>query len=65
MRILFYVNINELEYLNKIIKSKMFESEYQITISPNYFESSYLVDIPYDDFVRLSDNNTFNTLISL
>lgn len=65
MRIHFYVHIDELEYLNKIINGKMEVDEYQISISPNYFENSYWIGISYDDFVRLNDNNTFTTLISL
>lgn len=65
MRIQFYVHLEELEYLNKILQGKMEAGEYQISISPCYFDNSYLVDISYEDFVRLNDNNTFTTLISL
>lgn len=65
MRIHFYVHIGELEYLNKILCGKVESDEYQISISSNYFENSYLVDISYNDFIRLNDNNTFTTLISL
>lgn len=65
MRIHFYIHIGELEYLNKIIAGKMEAGEYQISISPYYFNDSYLTSIPYDDFIRLNDNNTFTTLISL
>jgi hypothetical protein len=65
MRIHFYIHVNELEYLNKIIKNEMETREYQVSISPSYFDNSYLVDISYDDFIRLNDSNTFNTLISL
>jgi len=65
MRIHFYVHIEELEYLNKIIYGKMEAGEYRVSISPAYFEGSYLVDISYDDFVRLNDTNQFSTLISL
>ena len=65
MRIYFYIHNEELEYLNKIINGKMETGEYQISISPNYFDNSYYVSISYNDFVRLNDNNTFTTLISL
>ncbi len=65
MRIHFYIHAEELEYLNKIINGKLEVGEYQISIAPSYFENSYLVDISYDDFVRLNDKNTFTTLISL
>jgi hypothetical protein len=65
MRIHFYVHVEELEYLNKILAEKIEAGEYQISIAPTYFENSYLVDISYDDFIRLNDNNTFTTLISL
>jgi hypothetical protein len=63
MRIHFYIHIEELEYLNKILHSKMEAQEYRVSISPMYFENSYLVDI--SDFVRLNDNYQFSTLISL
>jgi len=65
MRIHFYIHAEELEYLNKIIKGEMEAEEYQVSIAPSYFENSYLVDISYDDFTRLNDNNTFISLISL
>ena len=65
MRIHFYIHAEELEYLNKIIKGEMEAEEYQVSIAPSYFENSYLVDISYDDFTRLNDNNTFTSLISL
>jgi hypothetical protein len=65
MRIHFYVHLEELEYLNKILQGKMEADEYQVSIAPCYFDNSYLVDISYEDFVRLNDNNTFTTLISL
>jgi len=65
MRIHFYVHVEELEYLNKIIHGKMEADEYRVSISPMYFVDSYLVDITYDDFVRLKDNNQLDTLISL
>lgn len=65
MRIHFYIHVEELEYLNKILQGKMEAGEYQISIAPCYFDNAYLVDISYDDFVRLNDNNTFTTLISL
>lgn len=65
MRIYFYIHVNELEYLNNIISGKVETGEYQVSISPSYFEGSYLVDISYDDFVRLNDTNQFSTLISL
>lgn len=65
MRIHFYIHAEELEYLNKIIKGTLEAGEYQVSIAPHYFENSYLVDISYDDFIRLNDNNTFTSLISL
>jgi hypothetical protein len=65
MRIHFYVHIEELEYLNKIIYGNMEAGEYRVSISPTYFKGSYLVDISYTDFVRLNDNNQLSTLISL
>lgn len=65
MRIHFYVHLDELEYLNKILQGKMEVGEYQVSIAPCYFDNSYLVDIPYDDFIRLNDNKSFTTLISL
>lgn len=65
MRIHFYIHIEELEYLNKIIKGELEAGEYHVSISSNYFENSYLVDISYEDFTRLNDNNTFISLISL
>lgn len=65
MRIHFYIHAEELEYLNKILNGKMEADEYQISISPSYFDNSYHVDVSYEDFVRLNDNNTFTTLISL
>lgn len=65
MRIHFYIHAEELEYLNKIIKGTLEAGEYQVSIAPYYFENSYLVDISYDDFIRLNDNNTFTSLISL
>jgi len=65
MRIHFYIHAEELEYLNKIIKGEIEAGEYQVSIAPSYFENSYLVDISYDDFTRLNDNNTFTSLISL
>ncbi len=65
MRIHFYIHVEELEYLNKILTEKMEADEYQISIAPTYFENSYLVDISYNDFIRLKDNNAFTTLISL
>jgi len=65
MRIHFYVHTEELEYLNTIIKDNMETGEYPVSIAPTYFENSYLIDISYDDYVRLNDNNTFTTLISL
>jgi hypothetical protein len=65
MRIHFYIHIEELEYLNKILHGKMEAGEYRVSISPMYFENSYLIDISYDDFVRLNDNDQFSTLISL
>ena len=65
MRIHFYIHVGELEYLNKIIKGEMDADDYQISIAPHYFENSYLVDISYEDFIRLNDNNTFTSLISL
>ena len=65
MRIHFYVHVEELEYLNKIIQGKMEADEYRVSISPMYFADSYLIDIEYDDFVRLKDNNQLDTLISL
>lgn len=65
MRIHFYIHTEELEYLNKILCGKMEAGEYQISIAPTYFENSYLVDISYNDFVRLNDSDTFTTLISL
>ena len=57
--------MGELEYLNKLIKGKMEAGEYQISISQHAFKNSYLVDISYNDFTRLNDNNTFTSLISL
>lgn len=65
MRIHFYVHVEELEYLNKIINGKIEADEYQISIAQSYFDNSQLVSISYEDFVRLNDNNTFTTLISL
>lgn len=65
MRIHFYIHVNELEYLNKILCANLEFEEYQLSIASNYFENSYLVDISYNDFVRLNDNDIFTTLISL
>lgn len=65
MRIHFYVHTEELEYLNKIIQGKTEAGEYRVSVSPTYFKDSYLVDISYDDFVRLNDNNQLDSLISL
>jgi len=65
MRIHIYVHSKELEYLHKAIKGEVEASEFKVSTSPSYFEDSYLVDIPYTDFVRLTDNQTFISLISL
>jgi len=65
MRVHIYVHAEELEYLNKIIKGKVEAGEYKVTISPIYFKDSYLIDMPYSDFVRLNDQKTFTSLISL
>lgn len=65
MNLHFYIHIEELEYLDKILKGKLEAEEYKITISPIYFKDSYLVVISYSDFVRLNDKNTFISLISL
>lgn len=65
MRIHFYVHVDELEYLNKILTEKIDMDAYQISIASTYFENSYLVDISYDVFTILKDNNVFITLISL
>lgn len=65
MKIHFYVHVEELEYLDKIIKGKLNAELYPITVSPTYFKDSYLIDISYSDFVRLNDKNTFISLISL
>lgn len=65
MKIHFYIHSEELEYLDKIIKGKLNAERYPITISPTYFKDSYLVDISYSDFVRLNDQKTFISLISL
>lgn len=65
MRIHFYVHVDELEYLNKILTEKIDMDACQISIAPTYFENSYLVDISYDVFMILKDNNVFTTLISL
>ena len=65
MKIHFYVNVNELETLNKLIKGKLDTEKNKVTISPVYFKDSYLIDIPYYDFVRLNDQKIFTSLISL
>jgi hypothetical protein len=65
MRVHIYVHAEELEYLDKIIKGKAEAGEYKVTISPIYFKDSYLIDMPYSDFVRLNDQKTFTSLISL
>jgi len=65
MNIHFYVHSEELEYLNKILKGKLDPGNYPITISPTYFKDSFLINISYSDFVRLSDQKTFTSLISL
>jgi len=65
MKVYFYIHAEELEYLDKIIKGKKEAGEYQISISPTYFSESYFIGIPYSDFVRLNDQKTFISLISL
>jgi len=62
MKIHFFIHVEELEYLNKIINGKLEADEYKITISQTYFKDSYLVSISYSDFVRLNDKNTFISL---
>jgi hypothetical protein len=65
MRVHFYIHVNELEYLHKALKGELNAEKYQISIAPNHFENSYLIDISYDDFTKLNDNNTLISLISL
>lgn len=65
MRVYFYILIEELEYLNKILRGELDADEYKVSILHEYFEGSILTSLPYEDWVRLNDQETFTTLISL
>ena len=60
-----YVHIDELDFLNHILNGNVKDIENKISISSIPFKDSYLVDMIYDDFIRLKDNDTFRLLISI
>ena len=64
MKVYFYIKPKELEYLNKILKdyNNLIEP---IEISFNPMNDSVMVSLLSDDFIGLSDRDTFATLISL
>ncbi len=64
MKVYFYVRQEKLEYLNSILKdyNNLIEP---IKISFNPMSDSVMVSLLIDDFIGLSDRDTFATLISL
>jgi hypothetical protein len=65
MRIHVYVHIDELDFINQMLNGNTNDIENKISISSVPFKDSYLVDMTYDDFIRLKDNDTFRLLISI
>ena len=64
MKVYFYVKQKDLEYLNNILKDYN-NLEEMLEISFNPRKDSVMVSISIDDYIRLSDLETFATLISL
>ena len=64
MKVYFYVKQEKLEYLNSILKdyNNLIEP---IEISFNPMNDSVMVSLLIDDFIGLSDRDSFATLISL
>jgi|TARA_R110000782_G_scaffold1387_7_gene5426 hypothetical protein len=64
MKVYFYIRQEKLEYLNNILKdyNNLIEP---IEISFNPMNDSVMVSLLSDDFIGLSDRDTFATLISL
>lgn len=64
MKVYFYVRQEELEYLNNIIKDyNTLEEPLEISFNPMI--GSCMVSLSIDEFIGLSDRETFATLISL
>ena len=64
MKVYFYVKQDKLEYLNNIIKDfNTLEDPLEISFNPR--KESAMVSLSIDDFIGLSDRDTFATLISL
>ena len=55
----------DFEYLNSIIKNGMATGERKIIIAHSYFKNAYLVNLSYDDFVIIIDNDVLAPIISL
>jgi hypothetical protein len=52
--------------LNKLLQKEQIEPGFEpIKIAANHFEGSYMVDISYDEYVRLNDNEIFISLLLL
>jgi hypothetical protein len=64
MKVHFYIRQEKLEYLNSILKDYNNLTE-PIEISFNPMNDSVMVSLSSDDFIGLSDRDTFATLISL
>jgi len=65
MRIHFYISIEELENLNRMINGKKDDTCRPFLIASSYFEDSIHTDISYDNYVMLNDSNLIYRIISL
>ena len=66
MRIYFYIDVSDLEYLNKILLDSNNINETPITIfNKPTNKGSFMVSVPYDEYVKLNDIGLFVGLISL
>jgi hypothetical protein len=64
MKVYFYIRQNKIEYLTNILKDYN-NLEDMIEISFNPMTDMVMVSLTSDDFIRLSDMDTFASLISL
>lgn len=64
MKVYFYIEQENLEYLNNIIKDyNTLEEPLEISFNPRL--GAVMVSLSIDDFIGLSDREAFATLISL